>query len=115
MILTFVPMPTPEQIMKALAALKAGEPVIAYAALPGAWHCRVPHAEIKHRSVLTGLSAYGANPEHAVRVLWEVITALPDDSYIVIYAAGGPQRRAVRWNGFMWEPVIELGLTTTEN
>lgn len=63
--------------------------------------------EIKDGSILRGEYGNGHSPEEAILDHWRVIVEeLPAGRYIVINAAG-PNRRAVRWNGFMWAEVHE--------
>lgn len=67
--------------------------------------------DIKDKSFLTSVTGNGDNPEEAVEDHWKQATAgLQPHQYIVgrEYMDGNLSRRtAVRWNGFMWEPVSE--------
>lgn len=73
---------------------------------PGNWFCS-HRVDIKDRSILRGGAGNGVNPEEAVLNQWERLTTdLKSHEYIVIDRGSGP-RRAVRWNGYMWDDVDE--------
>ena len=72
---------------------------------PGDWYVN-DCTEIKDGSILRGEYGNGATPEQAVEDHWDILTNLPHEQYIVVRAAR-EDRRAVRWNGFMWEDVAE--------
>ena len=62
--------------------------------------------EIKDGGVLRSTMGNGATPEIAVLDLWTQVTTLEPGQYIVTRAFTDA-RTAVKWNGFMWEPVVE--------
>jgi len=62
--------------------------------------------EIKNGSILEGRYGNGNTPDEAIEAHWENLTNLAPREYIVINASK-ETRRAVRWNGFMWETVTE--------
>lgn len=72
---------------------------------PGDWYVS-QSAEIKNGAVLEGSYGNVASPEEAVEDHWETLTRLAPGQYIVVRAFRD-DRKAVRWNGFMWEAVIE--------
>lgn len=75
---------------------------------PGDWYVRVRCREVKYGDVLESTGGNGATPEEAVNDDWrELVEELSADRFIVINAYGGSERRAVRWNGFMWETLSE--------
>jgi hypothetical protein len=58
-------------------------------------------------SVLTGTYGNGSTPQEAVEDHWQrLVDGLKPTEYLVV-RAGDSERRAVRWNGFMWVDVIE--------
>jgi hypothetical protein len=74
---------------------------------PGEWFI-LQSVEIKTGHRLAGVGAMGASPQEAVETYWQAITDdLPEHAFIVA-RSGRPTRMAVRWNGFMWEPVDEF-------
>ena len=42
-------------------------------------------------------------PEKAIEHYWDWLT---DTKYYVVLKASSPDRRAVKWNGFMWQDVV---------
>jgi len=63
-------------------------------------------AEIKNGCFLKSVSGNGLTPAEAIADHWRQLVEIPDSNYIVISAMTG-DRRAVRWNGFMWADVQE--------
>jgi len=72
---------------------------------PGDWYVTLPSVSIKEGGLLVSVGNSGATPQEAVEKTWTKLTSLPNDHYIVASACSG--RRAVRWNGFMWAPIVE--------
>lgn len=72
---------------------------------PNNWYVDQP-IEVKQGPVLWNDHGSGKCPETAVLDHWTRLTELKPDEYLVINAAA-PHRKAVRWNGFMWEAVKE--------
>ena len=71
---------------------------------PGDWYVEQIGLEVieeGHRGMLVGRYGNGATPEAAVEDHWAKLTA--SDVAAVVLNAMGPDRREVRWNGFMWE------------
>jgi hypothetical protein len=62
--------------------------------------------EIKDGYILRSACGRGITPEVAIENHWDELTELPKDQYIV-KNGGNEKRIAVRWNGFMWQPVKE--------
>ena len=63
--------------------------------------------EIKDKSMLSGVTSSSSSPEGAVNQYWDKITEqLAPRKYLVVNAYRA-NRRAVRWNGFMWADVFE--------
>lgn len=73
---------------------------------PRDWWVHLSGVEIGGDGMLRTSSADGATPQEAVRNAWQRITRLEPGQYLVLNAAG-PNRRQVRWNGFMWADVTE--------
>lgn len=63
--------------------------------------------EVKDGPCLVGTYGNGYAPEEAIEDHWNLLTiGLKDGQYLVV-DAGSDRRKAVRWNGFMWEHVLE--------
>lgn len=77
---------------------------------PGDWYVS-QNVEIKDKHVLKGDYGNGLDPESAVEDHWKRLTEdLQPHEYLVAreYWDGSVcKRMAVRWNGFMWDHVIE--------
>lgn len=69
------------------------------------WYTHQP-VEIKGKGILRSVSGNGETPEEAINDHWRQVTELPVGEYIVV-CAGTPNRKAVKWNGFMWKPIAE--------
>lgn len=73
----------------------------------GKWYVSIFAVEVKHGAMLSGLPVpHTETMQDAVEQSWKGLTELSGDRYIVINAMGAT-RRAVRWNGFMWEQLCE--------
>jgi hypothetical protein len=84
---------------------------------PGDWYV-LQSVNIREKNVMVGVCGNGKTPEEAIEDHWrqavdDIIEdhwrqAVDDigDHYLVAREGGHP-RRAVRWNGFMWEDVPE--------
>lgn len=75
------------------------------AAPRGDWYVYGEKVEKTDGAIIGGAMGYGATPEEALNDLWDKLTTYKEDQRVVIDAFAG--RRAVRWNGFMWEPYKE--------
>lgn len=76
---------------------------------PGDWYVS-QQVEIKDGPILRGDYGNGATPQEAIEDHWERLTELEPGQYLVgrEFLDGRTHRRkAVRWNGFMWEDVNE--------
>lgn len=63
--------------------------------------------DVKDGHVLYGEYGNGETPEEAILDHWRrLVEDLPRNKYLVV-RGGSDQRRAVRWNGFMWVAVQE--------
>lgn len=94
-----------EQKFQACNALRGGILVTLQMRAPGDWYVGNQHAERKEGGVLSGGCVTGAKtPEEAVNQHWDWLT---DPKYYLVIGAYGSERKAVRWNGFMWESVNE--------
>lgn len=63
--------------------------------------------DVKEGSCLLGTYGNGNTPEEAIEDHWKVLVLdLPRDEYLIVNS-GLENRRAVRWNGFMWADVPE--------
>lgn len=71
---------------------------------PGDWYVS-QGTEVKNKGMLEGRFGNGASPEEAIENHWSELTELVHGEYIVIHPRG--ERKAVKWNGFMWEDVKE--------
>lgn len=72
----------------------------------GRWYVS-QNVEIKDGSILASVCGRGETPEDAINDHWNnTTTGLPRDRYLVLNAYR-PNRKAVRWNGFMWNEVKE--------
>lgn len=69
---------------------------------PGDWYVHHEHVEIKDRCFLRGSFGNGATPEAAIEDHWRKFVDEIGSCYVVTNAYSG-NRRAVRWNGFMWQ------------
>ena len=72
---------------------------------PGDWYVETS-VEVKNGSILEGRYGNGTSPENAVNSHWAAMLELAADEYLVANA-GMEWRRAVKWNGFMWDDVRE--------
>ena len=76
---------------------------------PGDWYVS-QSAEIKDKCVLKSVCGNGLDPESAVCDHWEQMTKLKPHEYVVSrheWEGETYKRAAVRWNGFMWDHVVE--------
>jgi hypothetical protein len=72
---------------------------------PGDWYVS-QRLDIKQKHTMVSVCGNGLDPEYAIIDHWkQAVDDLPPDQYLV--ARIGDRRKAVRWNGFMWEDVIE--------
>jgi hypothetical protein len=94
---------TPEQIVTALDAL--GEDLVVHCNGERAW-VAFRGVEIANGTALEGVMGRGQTINAAIQDLWDKIRSLPADRWLVL-GAHSDNRRAVRWNGFMWAPYIE--------
>lgn len=62
--------------------------------------------EIRDGGILIGEYGNGATPQDAIEEHFEKLTSVKYPRYIVA-STGSPQRKAVRWNGFMWDHISE--------
>lgn len=97
-----------EQKLQALKVL--GEAAL-HMRQPGDWHVTVKGVEIGGNGLLESAGGNGGTPEQAVDDAFMRLTRLPQGRHIVCRAYG-PDRMAYRWEGFMWVPVKEEGVTT---
>jgi hypothetical protein len=73
---------------------------------PGNWYVSQTSVERKRGGFLGGGVGNGKTPQEAVEDDWKNKTELESGEYLVIDAYK-PTRRAVEWNGFMWQDVKE--------
>ena len=71
---------------------------------PGDWYVSMLGVERKEGPCLSGGCISEPTPEAAVDAKWEWAI---DPRYYLVINAMRDKRRAVRWNGFMWEDVDE--------
>lgn len=72
---------------------------------PGDWYVS-QNVEIKDGSMLRSVCGSGSTPQEAIENHWHDVTDDLGPRYLVVHACGN-DRRAVRWNGFMWAEVRE--------
>ena len=73
---------------------------------PGDWYVDW-RVEMKDGGVLRSEYGNGVSPVDAIHNHWTIVATLPSNQYLVIEADVPSRRHAVRWNGFMWAPVVE--------
>ena len=74
---------------------------------PGDWYVS-QRVEIKDDGVLISSYGNGVTPEEAIENHWrELVDEIADTPKYLVVRAFQDQRRAVRWNGFMWQDVAE--------
>ena len=73
---------------------------------PGDWYVSVQGREILEGSILAGSYGNGSTPQEAVEDDWRKCTEDLKPHQCIVTNAYGPERRQVRWNGFMWEPFV---------
>lgn len=73
---------------------------------PGDWYVQ-QSVEVKNGSVLESRYGNGETPQLAIEDHWRALTDLKLPEYLVIGAFTDGERKAVRWNGFMWADVQE--------
>lgn len=71
----------------------------------GSWYVEDGSLEIAQGGLVSPTES-ADSPYAAVHEHWEKLTKLTSDDYLVLDAMG-KNRRAVRWNGFMWADVRE--------
>ena len=72
---------------------------------PGDWYVSMK-AEIHEAFFLVSSYGKGTTPQEAIEDHWRKFSNLPYDNYVVV-KAGTPERKALRWNNFMWQTVEE--------
>ena len=71
------------------------------------WYVR-QNVEVKEGCMLASHSGSGSTPEKAIEDHWRyLVTHLPDSNYLVLHGYNRSRRKAVRWNGSMWEDIDE--------
>lgn len=71
------------------------------------WYVADEGVEIVQGGMLSSAPSFAETPEAAVEAYWDNVTEnLKPREYVVIHAYG-KDRRALRWNDFMWESVRE--------
>ena len=91
-----------------LMALKSLSPGIALSMRkPGNWYVSASHIEISNGVTLCSPIESEATPEEAVNARWLRLTELQPGGCLVINAMND-KRRAIKWNGYMWEDVDEV-------
>lgn len=76
---------------------------------PGDWYVS-QQVDVRRGHCLVGVYGNGATPQEAVEDHWNLLTTLPADEYLVgreFWEGETCTRKAVRWNGFMWDHVKE--------
>lgn len=72
---------------------------------PGDWYV-MQTLDVKEEHVMRSVCGNGTTPETAILSHWRQAVDEIGEFYLVARPKGYP-RRAVRWNGFMWEDVHE--------
>ena len=70
----------------------------------GSWYVINHRVERREGGCLSGGHQSGEEPIEAIRELWEWMS---EPGYYLVLNALGSDRKAVRWNGFMWVDVDE--------
>lgn len=70
------------------------------------WSAHCSRVEVRRRGFLASAVGFGHTPDAAIEALWRHLVDEIDGEYLVIEAMTD-KRRAVRWNGFMWESATE--------
>jgi hypothetical protein len=92
-----------QQKTAALFAL-GGDPSIRFRKI-GDWYVN-QDVSVRDRDVMIGRFGNGVTPQEAIEEHWkELVESLEPHQYLVVRQHG--ERRAVRWNGFMWTDVDE--------
>jgi len=89
-----------EEKLQAIRSLDSEVLLRMYA--PGDWGV-FTGIEIGGDGILTGAFGKGTTPEEAVLDLWRLIVTELKPGAVLVIRAYSPNRREVRWNGFMWE------------
>lgn len=89
-----------EQMLHALKAL--GETSLKMRE-PGNWYLSQSGVEVSSGCMLESRYGNGKTPEEAVVDHWKRLTELGPREVIVLNATDYARRKAVVWNGFMWE------------
>jgi hypothetical protein len=93
---------------KRALALNALSPIELRLDINGNWFVRWVGVEIKKGPCLGGAGERGATPDEAIDRTWASVEDMSKDrSRYLVVGAYTDQRKAVRWNGFMWEIIIE--------
>ena len=71
---------------------------------PENWYVQHSGLEQKEGGLLSDGPQHGKTPEDAVNQCWDWMT---DPEYYLVWSTYRDSRRAVRWDGFMWENVNE--------
>lgn len=69
---------------------------------PGNWYVSLPQVDLAVDGMLTSVGETGESPEDAVHATWETLTRA---GAVLALRAMQPNRRNVKWNGFMWVDV----------
>lgn len=70
----------------------------------GSWYIQHTGLHRRENHALSGGCQSADSPEEAMNDCWVWATC---PRYYLVLAGGGTDRRAVKWNGFMWEDVSE--------
>ena len=65
------------------------------------------HVEVKSGCILHTVSGNGNTIEEAIEDHWKQLTNIKEHEYIVVKAYSPSERKAVRWNKYIWAPVKE--------
>lgn len=95
---------TTNQKMLALQALADSWDAAVMIRKDGSWYVHLSHVERKEGGVISSGCGTAATPDEAIDQCWAWAT---DPKYYMVRNAHGDDRRAFRWNGFMWEEVRE--------
>jgi hypothetical protein len=68
------------------------------------WYVELAYLERKDKGMLVSHTSASETPVEAIEAAWEWATS--PDYYLVVQALRNT-RRAVKWNGFMWQDVPE--------
>lgn len=90
-----------EQMLMAMKALSSD--VVLGMREPSNWYVQAHGIELREPAesgMLTSITVAEPSPERAVQAYWKRLT---NPTSLIVRGAYSPDRRHLRWNGYMWE------------